>query len=63
MQVEIVKEILESLRKEQPESIVKQMIMGAGKTCVVSPLLGLMLADNKSLLLQVSASVDKEHHG
>jgi hypothetical protein len=54
MQVEIVTEILGALHKERPESIVKQMIMGAGKTCVVSPLLGLMLADNKSLLLQVS---------
>jgi hypothetical protein len=56
LQVEIVTEILGSLRKEKPESIVKQMIMGAGKTCVVSPLLGLMLADNKSLLLQVTYS-------
>jgi hypothetical protein len=30
-----------------------QMIMGAGKTTVVTPLLALMLADGKSLVTQV----------
>ena len=30
-----------------------QMIMGAGKTSVISPLLALMLADGRSLVLQV----------
>ena len=34
-------------------SKVKQMIMGAGKTTVVAPLLALMLADGKSLVLSV----------
>jgi hypothetical protein len=34
-------------------SIVKQMIMGAGKTTVVGPLLALMLADSKNLVIQV----------
>ena len=34
-------------------SAVKQMIMGAGKTTIVAPLLGLMLADGKQLLLSV----------
>ena len=35
------------------ESRVKQMIMGAGKTTVVAPLLALMLADGESLVLSV----------
>ena len=34
-------------------SCVKQMIMGAGKTTVIAPLLALMLADGKSLVLSV----------
>lgn len=34
-------------------SKVKQMIMGAGKTSVVAPLLALILADGKSLVLSV----------
>lgn len=34
-------------------SRVKQMIMGAGKTSVVAPLLALILADGKSLVLSV----------
>ena len=34
-------------------SKVKQMIMGAGKTTVVAPLLALMLADGGSLVLSV----------
>ena len=34
-------------------SKVKQMIMGAGKTTVVAPLLALMLADGDSLVLSV----------
>lgn len=33
--------------------MVKQMIMGAGKTTVVGPLLALMLGDGKSLVAQV----------
>lgn len=32
---------------------MKQMIMGAGKTTVIAPLLALMLADGKSLVLSV----------
>ncbi len=35
------------------QSVVKQMIMGAGKTTVVGPLLALMLADGKQLVTQV----------
>lgn len=34
-------------------SMVKQMIMGAGKTCVVCPLLTLMLGDGSNLIVQV----------
>ena len=34
-------------------SMVHQMIMGAGKTTVIGPLLALMLADTKSLVTQV----------
>lgn len=34
-------------------SLVKQMIMGAGKTTTVGPLLALMLGDGKSLVVQV----------
>mmetsp|Transcript_74196 Transcript_74196/g.197960 ORF Transcript_74196/g.197960 Transcript_74196/m.197960 type:complete len:3050 (-) Transcript_74196:601-9750(-) len=50
-QVEIVRDFVECVRSGG--SKVKQMIMGAGKTTVVAPLLALMLADGKSLLLSV----------
>ena len=50
-QVEIVTNFCESLC--QGKSLVKQMIMGAGKTTVVAPLLALMLADGDSLVLSV----------
>eukprot|EP01083_Nonionella_stella_P030773 84290_1 len=50
-QVLLVREFMESIRSGN--SLVKQMIMGAGKTTVVAPLLALMLADGKSLVLQV----------
>eukprot|EP00808_Paulinella_micropora_P006835 g75373.t1 len=50
-QVELVQDFMQALKKGQ--SKVKQMIMGAGKTTVVAPLLALMLADGKSLVLSV----------
>jgi hypothetical protein len=50
-QVEIVNDFRYSLRHNV--SKVKQMIMGAGKTSVVAPLLALILADGKSLVLSV----------
>jgi hypothetical protein len=50
-QVTLVNKFLESLRKGS--SMCHQMIMGAGKTTVVTPLLALMLADGKSLVTQV----------
>ncbi len=37
----------------QPRSSVHQLIMGAGKTTVIAPLLALMLADGQSLVTQV----------
>lgn len=50
-QVDIVNDFRNSL--EQGRSKVKQMIMGAGKTSVVAPLLALIVADGKSLVLSV----------
>jgi hypothetical protein len=50
-QVILVNKFLESLRNNH--SMCHQMIMGAGKTTVVTPLLALMLADGKSLVTQV----------
>ena len=49
-------EIVNSFRHEATEGsgqIVQQMIMGAGKTTVVSPLLSLCLADGNTLVTQV----------
>jgi hypothetical protein len=50
-QVEMVVDYLESIRTGK--SMVKQMIMGAGKTTVVCPLLTLMLGDGNHLVVQV----------
>ena len=50
-QVEIVNDFVGHMKAGS--SKVKQMIMGAGKTTVVAPLLALMLADGKSLVLSV----------
>jgi len=50
-QVEIVNDFRSNLT--QGTSKVKQMIMGAGKTSVVAPLLALIVADGKSLVLSV----------
>ena len=52
-QVQIVNNFLGTLGQTPAKSKVKQMIMGAGKTTVVAPLLALMLADGKSLVLSV----------
>ena len=41
---------------EQGSSLVRQMIMGAGKTTVISPLLSLLLADGHSLVMAVVPS-------
>jgi hypothetical protein len=50
-QVILVNKFMDSLRNNR--SMCHQMIMGAGKTTVVTPLLALMLADGKSLVTQV----------
>lgn len=50
-QVEIVDDFRQSLASGT--SKVRQMIMGAGKTSVVAPLLALIVADGKSLVLSV----------
>jgi hypothetical protein len=50
-QVDIVNDFRENLKNGT--SKVKQMIMGAGKTSVVAPLLALIVADGKSLVLSV----------
>ena len=50
-QVILVNKLMNSLRNNQ--SMCHQMIMGAGKTTLVTPLLALMLADSKSLVTQV----------
>jgi len=50
-QVILVNKLMASIR--QGKSMCHQMIMGAGKTTVVTPLLALMLADGKSLVTQV----------
>eukprot|EP01063_Lacrimia_lanifica_P039595 TRINITY_DN8724_c1_g4_i1.p1 TRINITY_DN8724_c1_g4~~TRINITY_DN8724_c1_g4_i1.p1 ORF type:complete len:4579 (+),score=2099.61 TRINITY_DN8724_c1_g4_i1:248-13984(+) len=50
-QITMVKNFVRSL--EEGKSHVKQMIMGAGKTTVVGPLVVLMSADGKRLMMQV----------
>ena len=49
-QVELVREFVASVTSGEP--LVKQMLMGGGKTTVVGPLLALMLADGERLVLQ-----------
>ena len=50
-QVILVNKLIASLKSGR--SMCHQMIMGAGKTTVVTPLLALMLADGRSLVTQV----------
>lgn len=50
-QVAMVRQYVSTIRSGG--SMVKQMIMGAGKTTVVCPLLTLMLGDGETLVLQV----------
>jgi len=49
-QVALIGKFMEAVRAGQ--SVCHQMIMGAGKTTVVGPLLALLLADGKSLVVQ-----------
>jgi len=61
-QVEIIRSFRESVLHDEVSSTkskvpaVQQMIMGAGKTTVVGPLLTLMLADGNRLITQVMPS-------
>ena len=50
-QVELLAQITSSVRSGH--STCRQMLMGGGKTTVVAPLLALLLADGKSLVMQV----------
>jgi thiol-disulfide isomerase/thioredoxin len=50
-QIELVHEFLDRVRAGKP--MVKQMLMGGGKTTVIGPLLTLMLADGNSLVVQM----------
>jgi hypothetical protein len=49
-QVHLIQEFVGAVRKGQP--LVKQMLMGGGKTTVVGPMLALMLGDGEMLVLQ-----------
>ena len=49
-QIELVTEFLGEVRAGRP--LVKQMLMGGGKTTVVGPLLALMLGDGERLVVQ-----------
>ncbi|KNC48811.1 uncharacterized protein AMSG_00592 [Thecamonas trahens ATCC 50062] len=51
-QVEMVNDFVAASRSES-HAMVQQMIMGAGKTTVIGPLLALILADGKQLVMQV----------
>ena len=50
-QIELVHEFIGNVRAGKP--LVKQMLMGGGKTTVIGPLLTLMLADGQSLVVQM----------
>jgi len=49
-QVLLIREFVQAVRGGQP--LVKQMLMGGGKTTVVGPMLALMLGDGQTLVLQ-----------
>ena len=50
-QVELVGKLVAGARANQ--SVCHQMLMGEGKTTVISPLLALLLADGSQLVMQV----------
>ena len=54
MQVQLVNDFIAAVRAGRSE--VQQMLMGAGKTTVVGPLLALILADGEHLITQVVPS-------
>lgn len=53
-QLQLVDQFMGAVRDPTKKgAAVHQLIMGSGKTTVVAPLLALMLADGKSLVVQV----------
>ena len=52
-QVEMVNDFVSAAAKDGSGAMVQQMIMGAGKTTVIGPLLALILADGNQLVMQV----------
>jgi hypothetical protein len=53
-QMNLVDQFMDAVRDPTKKgAAVHQLIMGSGKTTVVAPLLALMLADGKSLVVQV----------
>ena len=54
-QVALIREFVSAVRGGQP--LVKQMLMGGGKTTVVGPMLALMLADGEMLVVQTMPQV------
>jgi hypothetical protein len=50
-QVELVHKLMNEMH--QGNSVVNQMIMGAGKTTVVGPLLAMLLANSRTLMVEV----------
>jgi superfamily II DNA or RNA helicase len=52
-QVQLVQEFMSAFADPARGSTCQQLIMGAGKTTVVCPLIALMLADGARLAMQV----------
>lgn len=61
LQVELVHEFIACVRSGTP--LVKQMLMGGGKTTVVGPLLALMLGDGRTLVIQTMPQASHGVHG
>ena len=60
-QVEMVNEFLEAVRRNASE--VKQMIMGAGKTTIVGPLIALMAADGSRRVMLTMPAAPLDYTG
>ena len=56
----LIREFVSAVRGGQP--LVKQMLMGGGKTTVVGPMLALMLADGEMLVVQTMPQVQTTPH-
>ena len=51
-----MREFVDAVRSGKP--LVKQMLMGGGKTTVVGPMLALMLGDGETLVIQTMPQVE-----